>query len=162
MKTYPIMLPCYGGEDVQAATLTEYQDGGCVIETGSTITTGNKAAALDVIKRRWPSAYIAEAVRIELENPPAAAPTTHWGSLLDLAIEVQASHCLDVDVRYNAGRCELTLEALWPRYPEDGNHNYSCHVICCNDFTEHTRPAVIENAKEWLDGLIKQYGNPAA
>ena len=162
MKTYPIILPSHGGEDVQAATLTEYQDGSCSIETGSTITTDHKAAAIDVIKRRWPSAYIAEAVRIEPENTPDSAPTTSWGSLLDLAIEAQASHYLDVDVSYNADRCELALEARWPRYPEDGRHNYSCHVIRCNDFTEHTQPAVIEIAKEWLDDLIKQYGNPAA
>ena len=76
MKTYPIMLPSHGGEDVQAATLTEYGDGSCVIETGSTVTTDHKAAAIDVIKRRWPSAYIAEAVRIE---PEAAPERTHIG-----------------------------------------------------------------------------------
>ena len=162
MKTYPVMLPSHSTEDVQAATLIEYQDGSCSIETGSTITTDHKAAALEVIKRRWPAAYIAEPVRIEPEAAPDTASIPHWGELLTLSIEVQENHCIDVDVTYNARRCELILEALWPRYPEDGNHNYSCHVICCNDFTEHTRPAVIGNAKEWLDGLIKQYGNPAA
>ena len=66
------MLPSHGGEDVQAATLTEYQDGSCSIETGSSITTDHKAAALDIIKCRWPGAYIAEAVRIEPENITAA------------------------------------------------------------------------------------------
>ena len=162
MKTYPIMLPCHGGEDVQAATMTEYQDGSCVIETGSTVTTDHKAAAIDIIKHRWPGAYIAEAVRIEPENTSAAAPTTHWGSLLDLAIEAQASHCLDVDVSYNARSGKLILEARWPRNPENGRHHCSCHVICCSDFTEHTQPTVIQNAKEWLDGLLKQSGKSAA
>ena len=54
MKTYPIMLPSHGGEDVQAATLTEYADGGCVIETGSTVTTDHKAAAIATEFVNWP------------------------------------------------------------------------------------------------------------
>ena len=105
MKTYPIMLPSHGGEDVQAATLTEYADGSCSIETGSSITTDHKAAAIDVIKRRWPNAYLAEAVRIESE----AAPEPTLGDLLNLAVRLN-SPTLKIDVEFNAEQNVLYID----------------------------------------------------
>lgn len=31
MKTYPVMLPCHGGEDVEIASIAETEDGRCTI-----------------------------------------------------------------------------------------------------------------------------------
>ena len=159
MKTYPIMLPSHGGEDVQAATLTEYADGSCVIETGSSITTDHKAAAIDVIKRRWPSAYIAEAVRIE----PEAAPEPTLGDLLNLAVRLN-SPTLKIDVEFNAEQNVLYI---------DTNFRHAAHrdrlcEIRLNPNNPHTTAdglmlaAKTQAAIDWLTDLHKKYGNPAA
>ncbi|HHK5986278.1 TPA: hypothetical protein ACQWGQ_001710 [Neisseria subflava] len=160
MKTYPIMLPSHSGEDVQAATLTEYADGGCVIETGSTVTTDHKAAAIDVIKRRWPSAYIAEAVRIE----PEAAPEPTLGDLLNLAVRLNSETyqieveffgrnraiCIDTKLYHDTGRShqmyEIRLDPINPEYT----------------ITGQPLSDKIQDAMHWLQERPKQYGNPAA
>lgn len=159
MKTYPIMLPSHGGEDVQAATLTEYQDGSCSIETGSSITTDHKAAAIDVIKRRWPSAYLAEAVRIE----PEAAPEPTLGDLLNLISRLNGEgfyidlrfhgfgHSMIVGVICNSGMVheELALEVI--TNPEKRRR-----------YALPTENVLAQNAIDWLTDLHKKYGNPAA
>ena len=159
MKTYPIMLPSHGGEDVQAATLTEYQDGSCVIETGSTVTTDHKAAAIDVIKRRWPSAYIAEAVRVE----PEAAPEPTLGDLLNLAVRLN-SPTLKIDVEFNAEQNVLYIDTNF-------RHAASRDRLCetrLNPNSPHTTAdglmlaAKTQAAIDWLTDLYKQSGNPAA
>lgn len=62
MKTYPVMLPCHGGEDVKIATITETADGRCTILRNH-IQTDNKADALEIIRQSWPQAYLGESVR---------------------------------------------------------------------------------------------------
>ncbi|WP_188209631.1 hypothetical protein [Neisseria subflava] len=62
MKTYPVMLPCHGGEDVEIASIAETEDGRCTILRNH-IQTDNKAAALEIIRQSWPQAYIGESVR---------------------------------------------------------------------------------------------------
>ena len=63
MKTYPVMLPCHGGEDVKVATIAETADGRCTILRNH-IQTDNKVEALEIIRQRWPQAYIGESVRV--------------------------------------------------------------------------------------------------
>lgn len=63
MKTYPVMLPCHGGEDVEIATITETADGRCTI-LRNRIQTDNKVDALEIIRQSWPQAYIGESVRV--------------------------------------------------------------------------------------------------
>ena len=144
------MLPSHGGEDVQAATLTEYADGSCSIETGSSITTDHKAAAIDVIKRRWPSAYLAEAVRIE----PEAAPEPTLGDLLELA------------VRLNSEAYQIEVEFCGRNH--DTGRSYQMYEIRLNPInpgiTESGKPlsGKIQDAMRWLQERPKQYGNPAA
>lgn len=160
MKTYPIMLPCHGGEDVQAATLTEYQDGSCVIETGSTITTDHKAAALDIIKRLWPSAYIAEAVRIE----PEAAPEPTLGDLLNLAVRLN-SETYQIEVEF-CGRSHAVY--IDTKLYHDTGRSYQTYEIRLNPInpgiTESGLPlsGKIQDAMHWLQERPKQSGNPAA
>jgi len=156
MKTYPIMLPSHGGEDVQAATLTEYQDGSCSIETGSSITTDHKAAAIDVIKRRWPAAYIAEAVRDD--TPPAEAKPT-LTDLLKLAQQLTGSGILAVDVEYNSRYGSLILYACVEPRPKARWLEYE---ICYWELGDNELAAAIQAAIDWLTDLHKQYGNPAA
>ncbi len=62
MKTYPVMLPYHGGEDVEIATITETADGRCTILRNH-IQTDNKADALEIIRQSWPQAYLGESVR---------------------------------------------------------------------------------------------------
>ena len=62
MKTYPVMLPCHGGEDVVIATIAETADGRCTILRNH-IQTNNKVDALEIIRQSWPQAYIGESVR---------------------------------------------------------------------------------------------------
>ena len=62
MKTYPVMLPCHGGEDVEIASIAETEDGRCTI-LRNRIQTDNKADALEIIRQSWPQAYIGESVR---------------------------------------------------------------------------------------------------
>lgn len=62
MKTYPVMLPCHGGEDAEIATIAETADGRCRILRNH-IQTDNKAEALEIIRQSWPQAYIGESVR---------------------------------------------------------------------------------------------------
>ena len=62
MKTYPVMLPCHGGEDVEIASIAETEDGRCTI-LRIHIQTDNKADALEIIRQSWPQAYIGESVR---------------------------------------------------------------------------------------------------
>ena len=62
MKTYPVMLPCHGGEDVEIASSAETEDGRCTILRNH-IQTDNKADALEIIRQSWPQAYIGESVR---------------------------------------------------------------------------------------------------
>lgn len=159
MKTYPIMLPSHGGEDVQAATLTEYADGSCSIETGSSITTDHKAAAIDVIKRRWPSAYIAEAVRIE----PEAAPEPTLGDLLNLAVRLN-SPTLKIDVEFNAEQNVLYIDT---NFRHAASRDRLCEIRL-NPNNPHTTAdglmlaAKTQAAIDWLTDLYKQSGNPAA
>lgn len=61
MKTYPVMLPCHGGEDVEIASIAETEDGRCTILRNH-IQTDNKADALEIIRQSWPQAYIGESV----------------------------------------------------------------------------------------------------
>ena len=158
MKTYPIMLPSHGGEDVQAATLTEYADGSCVIETGSSITTDHKAAAIDVIKRRWPNAYIAEAVRIE----PEAAPEPTLGDLLNLAVRLNSS-TLKIDVEFNAEQNVLYIDTNC----RHASRRYRLREIRLNPDNPHTTAdglmlaAKTKAAIDWLTDLYKQSSNPA-
>ena len=63
MKTYPVMLPCHGGEDVKVATIAETADGRCTILRNH-IQTDNKVDALEIIRQSWPQAYIGESVRV--------------------------------------------------------------------------------------------------
>lgn len=63
MKTYPVMLPCHGGEDVKVATIAETADGRCTILRNH-IQTDNKVEALEIIRQRWPQAYIGESARV--------------------------------------------------------------------------------------------------
>ena len=63
MKTYPVMLPCHGGEDVKVASIAETADGRCTILRNH-IQTDNKVEALEIIRQRWPQAYIGESVRV--------------------------------------------------------------------------------------------------
>lgn len=63
MKTYPVMLPCHGGEDVEIAFIAETADGRCTIFR-TRIQTDNKVEALEIIRQRWPQAYIGESVRV--------------------------------------------------------------------------------------------------
>lgn len=160
MKTYPIMLPCHGGEDVQAATLTEYQDGSCVIETGSTITTDHKAAALDIIKRLWPSAYIAEAVRIE----PEAAPEPTLGDLLNLAVRLN-SETYQIEVEF-CGRSHTVY--IDTKLYHDTGRSYQTYEIRLNPInpgiTESGLPlsGKIQDAMHWLQERPKQSGKSAA
>ena len=63
MKTYPVMLPCHGGEDVEIATIAETADGRYTILRNH-IQTDNKADALEIIRRSWPQAYLGESVRV--------------------------------------------------------------------------------------------------
>lgn len=63
MKTYPVMLPCHGGEDVKVATIIETTDGRCTILQNH-IQTDNKVDALEIIRQNWPQAYIGESVRV--------------------------------------------------------------------------------------------------
>ena len=63
MKTYPVMLPCHGGEDVEIATIDETADGRCTILRNH-IQTDSKVDALEIIRQRWPQAYIGESVRV--------------------------------------------------------------------------------------------------
>ena len=63
MKTYPVMLPCHGGEDVEITTITETADGRCTI-LRNRIQTDNKVDALEIIRQSWPQAYIGESVRV--------------------------------------------------------------------------------------------------
>ena len=63
MKTYPVMLPCHSGEDVEIATIAETADGRCTILRNH-IQTDNKVEALEIIRQRWPQAYIGESVRV--------------------------------------------------------------------------------------------------
>lgn len=158
MKTYPIMLPSHGGEDVQAATLTEYQDGSCVIETGSTVTTDHKAAAIDVIKRRWPSAYIAEAVRIESE----AAPEPTLGDLLNLAVRLN-SPTLKIDVEFNAEQNVLYIDT---NFRHAASRDRLCEIRLNPNNPNTTADGLMLAAKtqaaiDWLTDLYKQSGNPA-
>ena len=160
MKTYPIMLPCHGGEDVQAATLTEYQDGSCVIETGSTITTDHKAAAIDIIKRLWPSAYIAEAVRIE----PEAAPEPTLGDLLNLAVRLN-SEIYQIEVEF-CGRSHTVY--IDTKLYHDTGRSYQTYEIRLNPInpgiTESGLPlsGKIQDAMHWLQERPKQSGKSAA
>ena len=62
MKTYPVMLPCHVGEDVEIASIAETEDGRCTILRNH-IQTDNKADALEIIRQSWPQAYIGESVR---------------------------------------------------------------------------------------------------
>lgn len=62
MKTYPVMLPCHGGEDVEIASIAETEDGRCTILRNH-IQTDNKADALEIIRQSWLQAYIGESVR---------------------------------------------------------------------------------------------------
>lgn len=62
MKTYPVMLPCHCGEDVEIASIAETEDGRCTILRNH-IQTNNKADALEIIRQSWPQAYIGESVR---------------------------------------------------------------------------------------------------
>ena len=64
MKTYPVMLPCHGGEDVKVAAIIETIDGRCTIKIRTHIQTNNKADALEIIRQRWPQAYIGESARV--------------------------------------------------------------------------------------------------
>lgn len=153
------MLPSHGGEDVQAATLTEYADGSCVIETGSTVTTDHIAAAIDIIKRRWPSAYIAEAVRIE----PEAAPEPTLGDLLNLAVRLNSS-TLKIDVEFNAEQNVLYIDT---NFRHAATPDRLCEIRL-NPNNPHTTAdglmlaAKIQAAIDWLTDLHKQSGNPAA
>ena len=63
MKTYPVMLPCHGGEDIEIASIAETADGRCTIFR-TRIQTDNKVEALEIIRQRWPQAYIGESVRV--------------------------------------------------------------------------------------------------
>lgn len=63
MKTYPVMLPCHGGEDVVIATIAETADGRRTILRNH-IQTDNKVDALEIIRQSWPQAYIGESVRV--------------------------------------------------------------------------------------------------
>ena len=63
MKTYPVMLPCHGGEDVKVAAIIETIDGRCTIFR-TRIQTDNKVEALEIIRQRWPQAYIGESARV--------------------------------------------------------------------------------------------------
>lgn len=63
MKTYPVMLPCHGGEDVEISSIAETADGRCTIFR-TRIQTDNKVEALEIIRQRWPQAYIGESVRV--------------------------------------------------------------------------------------------------
>ena len=154
------MLPCHGGEDVQAATLTEYQDGSCVIETGSTITTDHKAAALDIIKRLWPSAYIAEAVRIE----PEAAPEPTLGDLLNLAVRLN-SETYQIEVEF-CGRSHTVY--IDTKLYHDTGRSYQTYEIRLNPInpgiTESGLPlsGKIQDAMHWLQERPKQSGKSAA
>ena len=160
MKTYPIMLPCHGGEDVQAATMTEYADGSCVIETGSTITTDHKATALDIIKRLWPSAYIAEAVRIE----PEAAPEPTLGDLLNLAVRLN-SETYQIEVEF-CGRSHTVY--IDTKLYHDTGRSYQTYEIRLNPInpgiTESGLPlsGKIQDAMHWLQERPKQSGKSAA
>lgn len=159
MKTYPIMLPSHGGEDVQAATLTEYADGSCSIETGSSITTDHKAAAIDVIKRRWPSAYLAEAVRIE----PEAVPEPTLGDLLNLAVRLNGP-TLKIDVEFNAEQNVLYIDT---NFRHDSRRGRLCEIRLNPDNPHTTADGLMLAAKtqaaiDWLTDLHKQSGNPAA
>lgn len=160
MKTYPIMLPSHGGEDVQAATLTEYQDGSCSIETGSSITTDHKAAAIDVIKRRWPNAYIAESVRIE----PEAAPEPTLGDLLNLAVRLN-SEAYQIEVEFCSRNHTVYIDT---KLYHDTGRSYQMYEIRLNPInpgiTESGKPlsGKIQDAMRWLQERPKQYGNPAA
>lgn len=156
MKTYPIILPSHGGEDVQAATLTEYADGSCVIETGSTVTTDHKAAAIDVIKRRWPSAYLAEAVRDD--TPPAEAKPT-LADLLKLAQQLTSNGILAVDVEYNSRYGSLILYACIEPRPKG---TWLEHEICYYELGDNELAAAIQTAKDWLNAVAEKHGNPAA
>lgn len=62
MKTYPVMLPCHGGEDVEIAAIAETADGRCIILRNH-IQTDSKADALEIIRQSWPQAYLGESVR---------------------------------------------------------------------------------------------------
>ena len=63
MKTYPVMLPCHGGEDGEIATIAETADGRCTILRNH-IQTDSKVDALEIIRQSWPQAYIGESVRV--------------------------------------------------------------------------------------------------
>ena len=154
------MLPSHGGEDVQAATLTEYADGSCVIETGSIITTGNKATALDVIKRCWPSAYIAEAVRIE----PEAAPEPTLGDLLNLAVRLN-SKTYRIEVEFCGKSHAVYIDT---KLYHDTGRSHQMYEIRLNPInpgiTESGQPlsGKIQDAMHWLQERPKQSGNPTA
>lgn len=156
MKTYPVMLPSHGHEDMQAAILTEYADGSCTLETGGSVSTSSKAEALDLIRRRWPSAYLAEPVRDD--TPPADAEPT-LGDLLNLAHRLTYDGILPVKVEYSSRYCSLILYARIKPWPAPEWREYE---IYCNDLGEIGLPVAIQNAKDWLTALAEKYGNPAA
>ncbi len=153
MRTYPVMLPCHTCEDIRVATLTEYDNGHCALESHNADIV-SIAEAIDIIRRHWPNAYLAEPVR---DDTPPVKPVPTLGDLLNLAIQVQDEHCIDVDVDYNARWRTLLLDVRYPRHPADGVRNYRSYEIRLSDFSEATLDTVIQNAADWLNDLTRKY-----